>query len=209
MHQLRTGDAATLELGCGRSKAPAPDPDATIQVGVDRLPLTDERGAIVPDILWPLEVMPWAFAESDSCRYVMMHQTLEHLPDIIGTINEVWRVLDDDGWAEIIVPHYKSVGAHQDPTHVHTLAPETWRYFEPGFVSTFSDYGTRGHFVRGFVGWVEEGNIVAILKAMKTPAHYDAWKEAEPDESGIRHPFTVPPALWQRLEKHQFLGAAD
>jgi hypothetical protein len=54
------------------------------------------------------------------------------LPDKIFTMNELWRVLQAGGTAEIAVPTTDGSGAWQDPTHVSFWNRRSFLYYEAG-----------------------------------------------------------------------------
>mgnify|MGYP002133823108 CR=1 FL=1 len=60
---------------------------------------------------------PWPWLDGTIER-VRAHDVIEHLPDKIHTMNELWRVLEPGGIAEVAVPTTDGTGAFQDPTHV-------------------------------------------------------------------------------------------
>jgi hypothetical protein len=72
---------------------------------------------------------PWA---DDSIEFVRVSDILEHLPDKIHTMNELWRVLAPGGQAEIIVPTTEGSGAFQDPTHISFWNRRSFLYYESG-----------------------------------------------------------------------------
>lgn len=93
-----------LDLGCGKNKKPG-------FLGVDALAFDgvdvqhDLRG-----------VWPWA---DESVEEVHCSHFLEHLTgaERIHFYNELYRVLQPQGRAAIIVPHWSSGRAYGDPTH--------------------------------------------------------------------------------------------
>lgn len=153
---LQSGMGAKVELGCGRRKW---EQDS---IGVDRVPLTENQ--IIADI----EVTPWDWAEDSSCDLILAHQVLEHVQPLIPIMNEVYRIASDDAWVEVIVPWYRAAAAFQDPTHCRFFTERTFRYWEPGFVEGFSDYGIVGDFAVAAEDWWEEGNLWQILRPLKT-----------------------------------------
>jgi len=60
-------------------------------------------------------IWPWP---DNSAEYIRAWDIIEHLPDKIFTMNELWRVLTPGGRVEISVPTTDGSGAWQDPTHV-------------------------------------------------------------------------------------------
>jgi len=53
-----------------------------------------------------------------SVGVVRAYDALEHLPDSVFTMNEIWRVLVPGGWLLASIPSTDGRGAFQDPTHV-------------------------------------------------------------------------------------------
>jgi ubiquinone/menaquinone biosynthesis C-methylase UbiE len=73
---------------------------------------------------------------------VKAYHVLEHIPNIVETMNECWRVLVDGGMLRTCVPMFPSVGSIADPTHIRYFIPETFEYFTekgklPGLKHTF------------------------------------------------------------------------
>ena len=72
---------------------------------------------------------PWA---DGSVQRILAADVIEHLPDKIHTLNEMHRVLEAGGLAEIVVPTTDGPGAWQDPTHVSFWNRNSFGYFEAG-----------------------------------------------------------------------------
>ena len=75
------------------------------------------------------ENWPWPDSSVDHIR---AFDIIEHLPDKIFTMNEMWRVLRPGGQAEIAVPTTDGTGAWQDPTHVSFWNRRSFLYYEAG-----------------------------------------------------------------------------
>jgi hypothetical protein len=74
---------------------------------------------------------------------------IEHLPDKIQTMNELWRILKPDAIVEIAVPTTDGPGAFQDPTHVSYWNRRSFNYYEAGspYRERFAEaYGIRASF---------------------------------------------------------------
>ena len=127
-----------LDLGCGQNLQKG-------WVGMDVRPLDlPEERFIHHDI----ETFPWPL-EDDSCAIVLASHILEHVspvvysleqkeryqlvkqPGIVAIMNEMWRVLEPDGQAQITGPYGWSHGFVQDPTHTKPLNETTFAYFTP------------------------------------------------------------------------------
>jgi SAM-dependent methyltransferase len=104
-----------LNLGCS-------DRHLSGYVNVDRCPPCDH----VVDLS-----KPWPWPDS-SIDHIVAHDIIEHLPDKIHTMNELWRVLVPGGTAEIVVPTTDGRGAWQDPTHVSYWNRNSFFYFTHG-----------------------------------------------------------------------------
>ena len=74
---------------------------------------------------------PWPWGEG-SVAEVRAWDVVEHLPDRIRTMNELWRVLRPGGTAELAVPTTDGPGAFQDPTHASFWNRRSFLYFEAG-----------------------------------------------------------------------------
>ena len=92
--------------------------------------------------------VPWPWPDS-SVEYIRAWDIIEHLPDKILTMNEMYRVLTPGGRTEIAVPTTEGSGAWQDPTHVSFWNRRSFIYFEAGnpYRERFArHYGIRAKF---------------------------------------------------------------
>ncbi len=103
-----------LNLGCARNMLPG-------YINVDVVPGT---GITVADLRldWP-----W-----DTCSVgdIQASHVIEHLPDKIHTMNELWRVLAPGARATIAVPTTGGPAAWSDPTHVSYWNERSFGYYE-------------------------------------------------------------------------------
>lgn len=79
---------------------------------------------------------PWPWPDN-SVKKLIAHDVFEHLPDKIHTMNELWRVLEPGGLADIVVPVIEAdgqfgPGAVQDPTHASIWHRRSFMYHEAG-----------------------------------------------------------------------------
>lgn len=79
------------------------------------------------EVSFDLEKIPWPL-EDNSFNEVRMSDVLEHLNNIIGVMNEVWRILKLDGILDCKVCGYKNENFWVDPTHKHAFAPSSMDY---------------------------------------------------------------------------------
>ena len=104
-----------LDVGCGINKYPG-------AIGIDRLANT--RADIVADLdQFPFPVRDSAFDE------VRAIHVIEHVGDVIRTMEEFHRLLRHGGRVVIETPHYTDFSSFCDPTHRWHLNSFSLRYF--------------------------------------------------------------------------------
>jgi SAM-dependent methyltransferase len=100
-----SGPGRVLDVGCGSAKVPG-------AVGLDIAKDTDA------DIVHDLNVFPYPLDEA-SFDHVVMQDVLEHVEDPIAVVTELHRILRDGGHLHLRTPHFSSVLAYSDPSHLH------------------------------------------------------------------------------------------
>jgi len=116
------------------------------------------------------KLWPWADSSVD---YVRASHVIEHLPDKIFIMNELWRVLKPGSRVDIAVPTTDGPGAWQDPTHVSFWNRRSFLYFEER--SPYRDWSARSYGIKAKFRTVRErvddtfdGPVLAIaLEAVK------------------------------------------
>jgi SAM-dependent methyltransferase len=117
---------AILHLGCGNNKYPG-------AFGVDRV------NTPVVDLAWDLNRRPWPLPENAFSK-VYMIDVLEHLDDVIATMDEVYRVCRPDAEVVIIAPFVSSHHLWTDPTHKRGFTSRSFKYFTDEFASAHFEY---------------------------------------------------------------------
>ena len=113
---LAGASSRALNLGCGRKHiAGAVNVDCTA------------RSA--PDVVHDLDVLPWPF-EYDRFDRVYAFDVVEHLADVVKTMEELHRVCRSGARIEITVPHFSCANAFTDPTHRHFFSRGSFEYFQ-------------------------------------------------------------------------------
>lgn len=119
-----------LELGCGDERHRHPDRKKG-WIGVDIVDYGQEA-------VWDAEEgLPFP---DKSVSEIYSSHTFEHLDDLIGVMNECWRVLVDDGILQLVVPHRDSEKALV-PTHTRMFDKYMFAFFEYGNVER--DYSVK------------------------------------------------------------------
>lgn len=123
-----------IDLGCGPYKAEG-------FLGVDYV---DQSGV---DLVADLN-QRFPFADN-RVEVVRAHDVIEHLPDRLHTMNEIWRIAQPDGLVDIRVPSTDGRGAFQDPTHVSYWNINSFKYYcveFPAYLNLCHSYGFQGAF---------------------------------------------------------------
>lgn len=115
-----------LHLGCGRAK----HRDA---LGVD----TAESSKA--DLLWDLDRRPWPLPD-DAFARVYAINVLEHLEDVVGTMEEIHRVARAGAEVRIMVPFPSGHHTWTDPTHKRAFMSRSFQYFTPAFADRHFAY---------------------------------------------------------------------
>ena len=122
---------SSIDLGCGKAmKNPFL---ATNVCGVDL------QGDISRDVKGAdlnIEKIPFPDSSFDYCT---AYDFIEHVPRVIYSpdrrlpfvelMNEIYRVLKDDGIFLSVTPAYPTPEAFQDPTHVNFITEDTFKYY--------------------------------------------------------------------------------
>lgn len=116
-----------LNLGCGKTRIPD-------SIGVDRVLISD-----FVDVVHDLDVLPYPFPDA-YVDEIHMYHVLEHLYNPIKKIEEIHRILKKGGILYIRVPHFSSMGAFTDITHVRPFGYYSFDPFlEDGYQNFYSD----------------------------------------------------------------------
>jgi SAM-dependent methyltransferase len=105
-------------------------------VNVDLLP------HVKPDVVCNLEKFPWPW-ETDSVAEIYSHHVFEHFDNVVGIMNECWRILEPGGFLECFVPFGPTFAQMQDPTHKRSWTDTTINFFLLGHDSNI--YGCPGY----------------------------------------------------------------
>jgi SAM-dependent methyltransferase len=104
-----------LDVGCGINKRPG-------AIGLDRNP------ASRADVLADLDRHPYPFSDSSFDALYAIH-VIEHVSDVILTMEEFHRLVRPGGEVHIVTPHYTDFSSFCDPTHRWHLNSFSLRYF--------------------------------------------------------------------------------
>jgi SAM-dependent methyltransferase len=116
-----------LDVGCGVNKLSG-------AIGIDRNP------ASRADVLCDLDRLPYPFADCSFDRVEAVH-VIEHVSDVIRTMEEFHRLSRPGGRVRIVTPHYTDFSSFCDPTHRWHLNSFSFRYFG-------EDHGGFGYYSR-------------------------------------------------------------
>jgi SAM-dependent methyltransferase len=104
-----------LDVGCGVNKYPG-------TIGIDRNIRTRA------DVICDLDHFPYPFRDNSFDQLRAVH-VIEHVSDVIRTIEEFHRLVRPGGAIHIVTPHYTDFSSFCDPTHRWHLSSFSLRYF--------------------------------------------------------------------------------
>jgi len=117
---MDTGDNQNkekLHLGCGNQ----------ILSGFLNVDLAPLPGV---DVVHDLTQMPWPFHEGQFKEIIAVH-LLEHLPNTVKVVEELWRIGRRDARLNIRVPYWNSHHSIADPTHIKLFNHKSLDFFDP------------------------------------------------------------------------------
>lgn len=104
-----------LDVGCGVNKYAG-------SVGIDR------NSASAADVICDLDHFPYPFADRSFDGLRAIH-VIEHVQDVMKTMEEFHRLVRPGGRVRIETPHYTDFSSFCDPTHRSHLNSYSFRYF--------------------------------------------------------------------------------
>ena len=82
------------------------------------------------DVVHDLRKFPWPFNDQEF-EQVYMKDVLEHLPDTIKTMEELYRITKPNAKIYITVPYWNSCTALGDPTHIKLFNEFSFNAYDP------------------------------------------------------------------------------
>jgi SAM-dependent methyltransferase len=103
-----------LNLGCGKDRI-----EGYINCDISK--------EVNPDKIVDLEKkLPF---KDNSIDEIITYHTLEHIKNFIPLMEEIYRILKNDGILKVRAPYFAYPGAFQDPTHVRFFTLRTFDCF--------------------------------------------------------------------------------
>jgi SAM-dependent methyltransferase len=106
-----------LDVGCGANKTAG-------AIGLDNNPKT------AADVIHDLGTVPYPFPDNEFDKVVSNH-AVEHVPDLMAFIVELYRITRPGGRIKLITPHYTNPDWASDPTHRNHINSYTFNTFMP------------------------------------------------------------------------------
>ncbi len=104
-----------LDVGCGWNKTPG-------AIGIDSNPRAHA------DIIHDLGVVPYPLPENEFDEIICRH-LIEHVPDVLALVTELYRIAKPGGRITVIAPHYSNPDFATDPTHRNHLNSYSFNCF--------------------------------------------------------------------------------
>ena len=92
--------------------------------GAVNLDISDRVGA---DVVHDLNRMPWPFGD-DTFDEVHAYDVIEHLHDVVRSLEEIHRIARHGAIVHVTVPHFSSANTFTDVTHRHGFG---WHSLDP------------------------------------------------------------------------------
>ena len=116
----------TLNIGCGKWNRESDE------IGIDI------EADCKPTVRGDAQALPF---KSETFEKVSAIHVLEHVPNIIKTVEEVWRVLKPNGKFLVRVPLFPTLGSICDPTHVRYFVDDSlWYFCEKGLIPSLKHH---------------------------------------------------------------------
>jgi len=119
-----------VNLGCGKTRIPN-------SIGVDQVGI---KG--FTDIIHDLDIIPYPFTDN-SVDEIHFYHIIEHLHEPLKKIEEIYRILKPGGILNMRAPHFSSMGAFTDLTHIRPFGLTSFDCFEK---SAYHHFYTRTEF---------------------------------------------------------------
>src|ERR1700752_4905314 len=104
-----------LDVGCGWNKTPG-------AIGIDSNPKTHA------DVIHDLGAIPYPFPDNEFDQVVCRH-VIEHVPDVMAFVTELYRITKPGGRITVVTPHYTNPDWASDPTHRNHFNSYSFRCF--------------------------------------------------------------------------------
>ena len=160
-----------VDIGCGSRK-----PEGFIGVDIYPWPGVD----IVADLT---KKFPFPDKTVDELR---AYDCLEHLPNIIHSMNEIWRICKPGAIVDILVPSTDGRGAFQDPTHVSFWNINSFMYYSieyPPYLELCRSYGFQGAFsIISLEHQESPGQVIHVRTILKVIKSDDSDREFDIDD---------------------------
>jgi len=107
-----------LDVGCGTNKHEG-------AIGLDNNSRTDA------DVIHDLGSIPYPFPD-DEFDLIVSNHVIEHVPDVMAFVTELYRIARDGGHIKLLTPHYTNPDWANDPTHRNHINSYTFNTFIEG-----------------------------------------------------------------------------
>ncbi|CAN5730849.1 hypothetical protein BH24ACI2_BH24ACI2_08080 [soil metagenome] len=106
-----------LDVGCGSNKYEG-------AIGLDNNPRT------AADVIHDLGEVPCPFEDNEFDLIISRH-VVEHIPDVMAFITELYRITKNGGRIKLVTPHYTNPDWANDPTHRNHFNSYSFNTFMP------------------------------------------------------------------------------
>ena len=182
-----------LNLGCGKVRIPN-------CIGVDRVKISS-----YVDVVHDLDVVPYPF-HKNSVDEIHMYHVLEHLHDPIKKIEEIYRILKPGGILHLRVPHFSSMGAFTDLTHIRPFGYQSFDCLVPTDYQHFytkSEFNILNREIKYFGLYPNSGFYTQYIHPNQCPIF------ARPFVRAINYLISLSPTMFERIWCYWVGGATE
>ncbi len=142
-------EKSILDIGCGTDKVQG-------AVGIDRVKLPGV------DVVHDLNKFPYPF-KNETFDEVYLLDVIEHLDNVVGVIEECYRLLKPGGKLHIRVVYWNHKYAWSDPTHNRGFSEISFEFF----TGKRRSYYTKAHFKDMSISYIYDQRALKIFKSKR------------------------------------------
>lgn len=90
------------------------------------------------DLVWDINTLPFPIKD-DSFREILLYNILEHVEDVVKTMEEIYLISKKGAIIKIEVPHFSGLTAVTDPTHRNFFSSSSFDFFKKGKLNNYYD----------------------------------------------------------------------
>ncbi|KQR57864.1 methyltransferase domain-containing protein [Acidovorax sp. Leaf160] len=115
--------------------------------------------------------------EDDSVDEFLLSHVMEHIPNVLPMMQELYRVARPGARMVVRVPHGASDDAFEDPTHVRQMFHGSFGYFSQPYYWR-ADYGYRGD-------WITDRIELTVADRLRALPQDQIWQQIQSQRNSV------------------------